>query len=63
MLDKEQISIILETYDLDQRVKEKIRRIVIRRIDELDLGSFDKAYEYIANLVEKFQTPFMERYF
>lgn len=63
MLDKEQISLIVDTYDLDQRVKKKIKRIALSRIAEFGIGSFDEAYRYIADLVEKFKTPFFEKFF
>ncbi|VVB78260.1 Uncharacterised protein [uncultured archaeon] len=58
MVEECQIREIVETYDLRERIKNKISGIAIRRIKELHLDNFEEIYEYISNLIDKFR----ERY-
>ena len=62
MADEELVEQVLETYELPSRVKERIKGIAVRRINELQIHSFDSVYRLIGDLVEAFSVPFAERY-
>jgi len=51
---------IINTYELHEKLKEKIIRIATRRINEGGSNSFDNRYRMIDRLIEKFQYPFRE---
>lgn len=46
---------IVRTYDLPLRLQDKIARIAVRRIAELNIGGFDNVYRYVDYLVGRFQ--------
>ncbi len=46
---------ILETYSIHPRLKDKITRIAIKKINELHLFTFDEQYQYIDWLITKFK--------
>ncbi len=57
------IDSIINTYELSQGIKDNVKRISNRRIEELGLGRYESIYSYIASLVDKFQVPYKERFF
>lgn len=57
------IDSIINTYELSQKVKDRARWIAHKRIEELCLRRYNSIYGYIAYLVDKFQTPYRERFF
>lgn len=60
--NKELIRWIINTYDLPPSLKPKIISIAEQRIGELSLGSFDKQYRYISELIYKFTIPYSEKF-
>lgn len=56
MAMEKSVDSVVRSYDLPKNIEERLIRIAQRRIEELQLFSFDEQYEYIAHLVEKFTT-------
>lgn len=63
MVEEAIIESIVNTYDLPQRIKYKVKNIANRRVGELFIGEYDDVYSYVDSLVEKFQEPYEERFF
>ncbi len=55
------VRIIVDTYDINPNLKDKIAFRANRRANELFLDSFDSIYQDIAFLMERMQVPFRER--
>jgi len=49
---------IVATYELDQKLGDKIARIAARRANEIGAAHFDNLYTMVAELVELFQTTY-----
>lgn len=61
MVNKELIRDILKTYELPEKLEDKLFRITCTNIEEQNISSFDKMYRYIGYLVEQFKVPYNER--
>ncbi len=61
MQDQEIINII-KTYELPEKIERYIISIAKTRLKELNFQSFDYKYRYIAELIDKFQIPYNERF-
>ena len=59
---RESVESILQTYDIPQGLRERIRTIASRRCAEWQFESFADQYAYIAELVERFTMPWIERH-
>lgn len=57
------IEYIVSTYQLPERIKQRVLGIAGRDIERLGLTGFDSQYRYVAELVERFQTDYSERHF
>jgi len=55
---EDMIKEIVATYELSPRLEEKIIGIARQGIKERNIEGFDRVYEYIADLIEKFQGDF-----
>jgi len=64
MIEREVIELIANTYDIPREKKEKIINIAFRKAEKFSITEFEKIYDYIDFLVERFhQTPYLERFF
>lgn len=54
MVNQELIRSILKTYELPEKLEDKIFNVASRRISELGLQSFDDQYSCISYIIEKF---------
>lgn len=61
MDNEKSIKLIVDSYDLPLKIKQKLLHIAIQRTETLFIDNFEQIYEYIANLVEKFRIPYQER--
>ena len=57
------IDSILKTYRIPRELKDKISQFTSKKIDASFIESYSEIYDYISYLVDKFQTPYEERFF
>lgn len=62
MVDEGVVRSIVETYELPEKLEEKITWIAMTRLNEMFMNLFDDQYRYIAGLIDKFRAPYNERY-
>ncbi len=55
MANEQLIRQIVDTYDLDSRIKERIIQIALNNTNDLFLDGFDNIYTYVAELIENFE--------
>lgn len=62
-MSKKVIESILKTYEIPGKLKGKIGFIALQRVEEDFINDYNQIYDYIAHLIEKFQTPYEGRFF
>ncbi len=60
-MDTKQINEILRTFELSERVEERVRAMVLRRVKDTGIDSFTDIYQWIAEDVFNRQTPWREK--
>jgi len=62
MVDEKQVRYIVRTYDLPKKLEVRLIDIAKTKINRNRIEAFDEQYEYIAELVHQFTTPYQERF-
>ncbi len=62
MADEQTIRFILGTYELPEKLKNKLAWIAEQRLEEMFIDGFDEQYTYIAQLVDDFTKPYNLRF-
>jgi len=62
-MSKKVIESILKTYIIPKKLKEKITYLTFQKIHDNLINNYDEIYEYIDEIINKFQTPYQERFF